>query len=426
MSRVRIRIDAVLLLLAMVSCATGCGVFGDSSATVAPVEVVAVRMDLDIVLPARGEFAAMNASPIGVPRVPTGALKVKELVEEGSIVEEGEVVVVFDDSQLNIELDNHRATFRSTDRQIDGTGLTADIDRGGVEVMRQVAALERDNVEAFKIDDSTIYSRREILEDEVTKDDAQATIVFADASLLLKGEYYDIEERILGVEKEQVEGNIERVEFSLGSLVLKAPLGGLVVYRKNWRGSSVAVGDSLWPGNVIMSIVDPKSTALEAYVLERDAAGLTEGAEVEVRADAMPERTFIGKVTTIAEISRPIERGSPVKYTEVKIEIVDDAERALLKPGMKGEARIIAGRLDEVVVIPRTAVRSEAENPFVVIMENGVRARRPVELGEGDVVRVSVTDGLSEGDRVLIGGDDGVAPATEPASVETADAGAGA
>ena len=31
----------------------------------------------------------------------------------------------------------------------------------------------------------------------------------------------------------------------------------LIVYKKNWRGSSVAVGDTLWPGNVIMSIVDP-------------------------------------------------------------------------------------------------------------------------------------------------------------------------
>ena len=45
-----------------------------------------------------------NASPIAVPRVPTGALKVKELVEEGSMIEAGDVVVVFDDTELNIGL----------------------------------------------------------------------------------------------------------------------------------------------------------------------------------------------------------------------------------------------------------------------------------------------------------------------------------
>ena len=37
--------------------------------------------------------------------------------------------------------------------------------------------------------------------------------------------------------------------------------------------------------------------------------------------DARPDREFEGKVTNVAEVSRPIERGSPVKYTEVKIEM---------------------------------------------------------------------------------------------------------
>ncbi len=398
---------SALLLLALLL--SGCGVLGGGSRETPPVAVTAEPTSLEIVVPAKGELEATQASPIAVPRVPTGALKVKELVEEGTIVEQGEIVVVFDDTQLAIELGNHRASFRSTDRRIDRTQLQSTIESGSIEVMKEVAEIERDNVEAFEIADETIYSRREILEDEVRLDNAHETILFADASLLLRGEYYDIEERILGVEKDQVKGRIDRVEYSLGSLVLKAPIGGLVVYRKNWRGSSVAVGDTLWPGNLIMSIVDPASAALKGYVLERDAAGLAAGAEATVTVDARPERVFQGRVATIAEIARPIERGSPVKYCEVRIEITA-GDPALLKPGMKGEARIRLGRVEDAVVVPRSAVRGQPDAPFVLVQGPRGGERRPVQLGPGDLVRVSVTEGLAGGERVLLGGPDGEAP----------------
>jgi hypothetical protein len=393
-----------LLLAAPALAAAGCGLLGPSA--VAPeVAVATTRTDLVIEVPARGELESLDASPIAVPRVPTGALKVKELIDEGTIVEPGQVVVVFDPTELNVELDNHRATFRSTNRRIDGTQFQSTIETGAIGVMRQVAELERDNIASFEIVDEAIYSKQEILEDQVRLETAEETILFADASLLLRGEYYDIEERILDVEKDQVAGKIDRVESSLGQLVLQAPIGGLVVYKKNWRGSTVGVGDTLWPGNVIMSIVDPTKTALRGFVLERDAAGLSSGAAASVRVDARPDRTFAGRVSTVAELSRPIESGSPVKYCEVQIEILDP-DAALLKPGMKGEARIVTGNLEDVVVVPRSAVHGDAEQPFVLVAGEGggEPEKRAVKLGPGDLVRVSVAQGLRGGERVLLVG----------------------
>ncbi len=374
----------------------------DDAADSAEVTIPAMRISLDLIVPAKGHLEAMTASPIAVPRVPTGALKVRELVPEGSIVEPGQIVIVFDDTRLNIELDNHRASFRSADRRVDRTQLQSTIESGLIDVMKEVAELERDNAEAFAIVDESIYSQLEILETTVRKEEAEETILFAEASLLLRGEYYDIEERILDVEKGQVGDKIGRVETSLARLVLKAPIGGLIVYKTNWRGSSAAVGDTLWPGNVVMSIVDPASTALIAFVLERDAAGLQTGAEATVTVDARSDRSFAGKVANVAELSRPIERGSPVKYTEVRIEI-EDGDSGLLKPGMKGEARIVVGRIEDAVVVPRYAVLGKADDPYVLIAAPGGHERRAVELGPGDPVRVSIEAGVEPGERVLLG-----------------------
>ncbi|MGD8375035.1 MAG: HlyD family efflux transporter periplasmic adaptor subunit [Acidobacteriota bacterium] len=389
-------------LLVAVALAAGCGVL-DRDTRGEAVAVPARRAELRIAVPAEGYLEAVDASPVAVPRVPTGALKVKEVAPEGSLVVPGDVVLVFDDTQLSIDLSNHKASFRSADRRIDRTGLQSRIESGNLDVMREVAELERDHADTFQLVDDQLYSRAEILESEARTEVASETILYAEASLMLRGEFYDIEENILEVEKDKVGGDIERVETSLGNLVLRAPIGGLIVYKKNWRGSTVAVGDSLWPGGVIMSIVDPESTALTAFVLEKDAAGVDAGDPAVVRVDARSDHEYRGEVLKVAELARPIESGSPVKYFEVQVRI-DDPDRSLLKPGMKGTAWIETGRVEDAIVIPRSAVRGEGEDRYVVVAAAGGPERRPVTLGAGDVVQVAVTDGVRDGERVLLGG----------------------
>ncbi|MFQ5701957.1 MAG: efflux RND transporter periplasmic adaptor subunit [Acidobacteriota bacterium] len=417
--------SAVALAAAAVSigCADLSWLGGDDSGA-GSVTVTTVRSDMTFSMPAKGYLEAMKASPLAVPKVPTGALQVKKIVPEGSIVKAGDTVLVFDDTRLNIDLDNHRASFRSSTRKIDRNTTEASIASGTLNVMKEVAELQRDHVEAFKILDESIYSKLEILEDAVKKDEAEGTILYADLGLKLRGEYYDIEEKILDVEKDQVEGNIDRVKTSLGSLILKAPIGGLIVYKKNWRGAVVSVGDTLWPGNVVMSIVDPSSMALHAFVQERDAAGVKPGSPAVVRIDARPERTFQGSVLSVAEISRPIERDSPVKYTEVKIAL-PDIDTDTLKPGMQGEASIEVGRVESAVLIPRMLLHGEGSDAFVLVATPRGPRRRPVTPGPGDQVRVSILKGLDEGERVLLGAVSSLAPARQDALSDAGGPGAG-
>jgi multidrug efflux pump subunit AcrA (membrane-fusion protein) len=378
---------------------------------------------VDFEVPAKGYLEAEKASGIAVPRVPTGALKVKEVTPEGTIVEEGDVVVVFDDTQLNIDLENHNSSFQSTGLKMDRNQIQADIELGAIGVMKDVAILDRDNAESIQIVDESIFSKLEILEEIVRKEEASETILFADASLELRGEYYDIEERILDVEKKRVQGDLGRVETSLGNLVLRAPIGGLVLYKKSWRGGTVAVGDTLWPGNLIMSLVDPASTVLTAFVLEKDSAGVEVDSAATITIDARPGHVFHGKVKSIAEISRPIERDSPVKYSELKITL-EDAGPDLLKPGMKGEARIITGHAENALVLPRSALRGEPENPFVLVRAGAAIQRRPVKLGPGDQVRITILEGIEEGEMVLLGGESSE-PESLPADEDPASQTAG-
>jgi HlyD family secretion protein len=405
---------------ALLMALTGCGSDGTAETAGPTAAVLAVRTDLEIAVRALGELEALQASPIAVPPVPTGALKVKEVASEGSMVEEGEVILIFDDTQLNIDLTNHVATFRSVGRRIDRTHIDWGIESGSIDVVRRLAEMERDFATEFELEDDLIYSRKEILEAALDKEYAEEKILFANGKLLLRGEYYDIDERILNVEKEQTQGKIGRVETSLGKLVLTAPISGMVAYKKNWRGATVSVGDTLWPGNVVLSIVDPSRTALKVNILEKDAAGVKVGARAEVRIDARAERAFAGVVTHVSELSRPIERGSPVKYFEARVEL-DEGDPELLKPGMKGEARILVAELENALVIPRSAVHGTEGTYHVMVASASGHDPRRVELGPGDLVRVSVTEGLEGTEQVLLG-DLPDAPDLEPEPESTDDA----
>ncbi len=315
--------NPLIWILVMAACGqgTGCSLLpgntGTASRSVATIP--AVRTDFIVAVKARGELEADQASPIAVPRVPTGALKVKELAPEGSLVEKGDVILGFDDSQLNIQMANHTATFRASGRQIDGTRIDRDIEAGATMTERSIAEMERDWAAEFQLEDNDIYSQLEILEAALGKSTAEERIIFADVKLLLKGEYYDIDEKILDVEQGQARGKMQRVETSLAQLVLTAPISGMVIYRKNWRGGSTTVGDTLWPGNVVLSIVDPTRTSLKVNVFEKDAAGGEEGARVEVRIDAFMDRVFPGRIRSVSKLSRPIEEGSPVKYFDAVV-----------------------------------------------------------------------------------------------------------
>ena len=80
------------------------------------------------------------------------------------------------------------------------------------------------------------------------------------------------------------------------------------------------------------------------------------------------------------------------------------------------------GVLEDTVVVPRSAVRGEGDERFVVVTSAEGSERRPVKLGLGDLVRVSVEEGLEGNERIVLGADptDG-GPLATPDEDEAAD-----
>jgi HlyD family secretion protein len=83
-------------------------------------------------------------------------------------------------------------------------------------------------------------------------------------------------------------------QAQMARLEITAPLSGVVQKQVAHRGEYVA------PGAPILTVADPTDLKLTLYVLEGDLGRVAVGQTVSIRADAFPDRTFVGAVKTIA------------------------------------------------------------------------------------------------------------------------------
>ncbi len=135
----------------------------------------------------------------------------------------------------------------------------------------------------------------------------------------------------------------------------------------------------------------------QCFVLEKTAGELRVGEPVTLTLDPFPGVEFTGKIKTVDKLARPQDYGSPVKYFQT-IVALDHTDTQLMKPGVKLKARITAGNLPNVIVVPRSAIVKKGAD-FVAYIQKGPNQFEPVpvKLGQGDLIQVVVTEGLQAG-----------------------------
>jgi HlyD family secretion protein len=81
---------------------------------------------------------------------------------------------------------------------------------------------------------------------------------------------------------------------------------------------------------------------------------------------------------------------------------LDHAAVALIKPGMTADLDIIIAQARNVLVLPKEAVTTQDGKASVLLLKNGGTVVQPVTTGIEDDIDVEITEGLQEGDEVVI------------------------
>ncbi|RPI62401.1 MAG: HlyD family efflux transporter periplasmic adaptor subunit, partial [Planctomycetaceae bacterium] len=157
-------------------------------------------------------------------------------------------------------------------------------------------------------------------------------------------------------------------------------------------------------GTTVMTVSDLSQIFVLAAVDESDIGKVKVGQKVITTVDAFPGKVFPGRVVRIA--TKGVNSSNVVTF-EVKI-LVISPEQDLLKPEMTANVEIVCASKDSVVMVPSEAVvRKGGKSQVTVIDASGATTDRPVEVGINDGTNVEITDGLSEGETVIVRKDNG-------------------
>ena len=218
------------------------------------------------------------------------------------------------------------------------------------------------------------------------------------------------------VESETIRDQIESARLNLQSAQLsastasgavddyniKSPIAGTVI-EKNFKAGDKVDGAS---SGTLAVIYDLSYLELEMAVDELDIGKVEVGQEVRITADALEGQTFSGVVDKVS-INGTTANGATSYPVTIIIEDYGD-----LRPGMNVSAQIIGEVVPNALCIPVDAV--ERGNTVTVpgpgaLSEDGLSVvdvtkleTKEVTLGRNDDEYIEVTDGLEEGDVVLI------------------------
>ena len=184
-----------------------------------------------------------------------------------------------------------------------------------------------------------------------------------------------------------------QVDNLLENTVLLSPINGVVTAR------NYDVGDICSVASPIFTVEQIVPVKLLVAISESDYSKVKKGDSVEITADAVPEKTFYGKINRIYPTIDPATR----TFT---VEVVVQNNYRTLRPGMFVRASVNFG-VNNNVVIPDVAIvkqQGSGERFVYVLNEDGTVTYQKVVLGRRMGAEFEVLEGLADGATIVTGG----------------------
>lgn len=368
---------------------------------------VVQRLDLVQTIVASGHVEAPHRVDVGAQM--TGKV-VRIPVTEGQSVQAGDVLVALDATELDAAALQAELAVRQAQARL----------RQLTEVQAPVAAQTLRQAQATLANTQASLTRSQALFEQgfigqAALDDAQKTSALADAQMRVTqrqlagmgstGSNHAL--AVADVAGAQASAQAARARASYTTIA--APLAGTLITR------NVEVGDVVQPGKVLMELSPDGQIQLVVQIDEKNLSLLALGQTALVSADAYPKQLF---AATVGYINPGIN--ATTGAVEVKLDVASPP--AMLRQDMTVSVDIEVARRPKALIVPLAAVHdANGTAPWVLRLEGRKAMRRAVSIDLRSGGLAEVTNGLAQGDRVIM-----TPPSLAPGTRVHRDATAGA
>lgn len=158
-------------------------------------------------------------------------------------------------------------------------------------------------------------------------------------------------------------------------------------------------GDGVTRNTSLVTLYDASDVTMEITVSEDDYKAIDQDGEVNITYTAYPDVVYNGVISEVSDAAYDSSSGE-VYYT---ITVTVQGDVSGLYEGMTGDVTCVTKETKEVTYVPNRGIFRDGTRSYVKVRdENGNIVEKDVTTGFSDGVNVEITEGLSQGDTVLI------------------------
>jgi RND family efflux transporter MFP subunit len=295
------------------------------------------------------------------------------LVEEGNLVQEGQVLCRLDDRAVKIRLE-------STEQKLAQARLQHDKAR----IRQEKAATQITNNKAEVERSEKAFAEGLVSEKEV--DDLRYKV----AELYHDQQSAESEQKEFAHHVEELEAELAQVKYDLSQTQVVAPFGGYITERKVELGQTVRNLDPLFR----LGAFSPLEA--DVHLSERDARRVRPGQKADVSLGAGSEHAE----AEVLRISPVVDNSTGT----VKVTIAMQPPSRLFKPGAFVRVDIETDSREKTTLIPKRALVQQDGQTYVFVAAGEQASRREVKLGYESQGAVEILEGVTLGENVVVAG----------------------
>lgn len=350
---------------------------------------------------ATGELSAKRSVKIRAPQGMNAAgiweTTITDLVTEGSLVKEGDYVATLDRTELANKMSTIQTEIEKIQTQLEQARIDTAIELRGIR--DELVNLDFNKKEKLLYLDQSRYEPQSVIQT------ARLDLERVERDFRQLEKKYDLKRQQSVAKIQEINALLRQNQQQLdiltklsGEFSIHAPKSGMIIYARTWNGKREPGSRiSSWDP-VVAELPDLTDMISKTYVNEVDVSKVQPGQDVSIKVDAFPDRSYTGKVISVANIGEQI-KGYDAKVFEVIVQVSESD--SILRPAMTTGNEILTGSYPDKLFIPLEALQSDSVT-FVYKEKDGKLVRQEVITGLSNDNQIIIEHGLEENDVVWL------------------------
>ena len=186
---------------------------------------------------------------------------------------------------------------------------------------------------------------------------------------------------------------------SSSNTLIRSTVSGTILDVPIKVGNSVIQSNNFNDGTTIASVADMSDMLFVGRIDETEVGKISVGMPMQITIGAMQDETLTANLEYVSP--KGIESGGAILF-EMKA-AMNIPSNVFVRAGYSANAEIILDKRENILTIPESSVEFNVDTAFVYVVTNEKSQefeRKPIKIGLSDGIKIEVTEGLKENDKI--------------------------